>query len=141
MMATTIMISTSVKPDLRDVLIFITDFSFCWRRELSSRRVLLVRFLVHTLPAANRVGHFSKPNAKPHPTLIQHREPSQVANERLFGSKLKRRNVRQQKMSSIVHLHGDLALVTSRIEDEKPRPVVIQTLHHNKKPEAKPRVS
>src|SRR5579859_2390263 len=49
MMATTIMISTRVKPDLREVLRFIRLTSlFCLRREQGSRRVYrLLRPIVH----------------------------------------------------------------------------------------------
>ena len=47
-MATTIMISTSVKPDLRDVLFFILTFVFLFsRREPSNRRVNIITVLVH----------------------------------------------------------------------------------------------
>jgi len=40
MMATTIMISTSVKPDLRMVFFFMLIRSFCSRRELGDQRVV-----------------------------------------------------------------------------------------------------
>src|ERR1022692_2193509 len=42
MMATTIMISTNVKPDLWDVLFFILFFLFCSRRERSNRRICII---------------------------------------------------------------------------------------------------
>src|SRR6185295_9151237 len=52
-MATTIMISTSVKPDLRDLLIFITIFYLSvLRREQNNRRVIISTTLVHKLPVA-----------------------------------------------------------------------------------------
>src|SRR5882724_10804187 len=45
-MATTIMISTNVKPDLRDDLIFILSFTFLlWRCELCGRRVSIISIL------------------------------------------------------------------------------------------------
>src|SRR5437867_34733 len=57
MMATTIMISTSVKPDLFDALIFILTLCFSLRRrELSNRRVIISSGLVHELPVAPAVG-------------------------------------------------------------------------------------
>src|SRR5258708_2263375 len=56
MMATTIMISTSLKPDLRIVLTFILVFLpfFLSRRERSHRRVMYNYDSVHELPVANR---------------------------------------------------------------------------------------
>src|ERR1022692_5114068 len=42
MMATTIMISTNVKPDLWDILFFILFFLFCSRRERSNRRICII---------------------------------------------------------------------------------------------------
>src|SRR5436309_7428319 len=42
MIATTIMISTSVKPDLFDALIFILVLCFLRRGELSNRRVIII---------------------------------------------------------------------------------------------------
>src|SRR5882724_3778415 len=52
-MATTIIISTSVKPLLRDVLIFI--FVFLWlRREHSNKLIIIITFSVHVLLVANR---------------------------------------------------------------------------------------
>src|SRR6267142_236722 len=45
-MATTIMISTNVKPELRDDLIFILSFTFLlWRCELCGRRVSIISIL------------------------------------------------------------------------------------------------
>ena len=51
-MATTIMISTKVKPALRDALIFILQFvTFCFLRgERYNRRVTIIALFVHTLP-------------------------------------------------------------------------------------------
>src|SRR6267142_278690 len=51
-MATTIMISTRVKPALRDALIFILQFvTFCFLRgERNNRRVTIIALFVHTLP-------------------------------------------------------------------------------------------
>src|SRR5439155_4424930 len=54
-MATTIMISTSVKPPLRDVLVFMFGFSLL-RREHSNKRVIIISFSVHVLLVANRIG-------------------------------------------------------------------------------------
>src|SRR5882672_3258391 len=51
-MATTIMISTNVKPDLREVLMFILCLSFCLRRERSNGRVSIITTFVHSLPVA-----------------------------------------------------------------------------------------
>jgi hypothetical protein len=48
MIATTIMISTNVKPALRDVFLFILLFYFsALRRERHSRRVIIISFVVH----------------------------------------------------------------------------------------------
>src|SRR6266852_470507 len=57
MMATTIMISTSVKPDLRIVLAFILAFLpfFMLRREVRHGRVMYNYISVHVLPVANRL--------------------------------------------------------------------------------------
>src|SRR2546425_3989947 len=53
MMATTIMISTRVKPDFLDVLLFILTFYLSFsRREQSSRRGILVQFPFTKLPPA-----------------------------------------------------------------------------------------
>src|SRR5882672_2067797 len=51
-MATTIIISTNVKPDLLDLLIFIlTNFAFLFpRRELSNKRVYLITVLFTNCP-------------------------------------------------------------------------------------------
>src|ERR1051325_7377555 len=53
-MATTIMISTRVKPALRDALIFILLFvTFCFfRGERNNRRVTIIALFVHGLPVA-----------------------------------------------------------------------------------------
>src|SRR5690242_14379625 len=53
MMATTIMISTRVKPDLLVLLLFILTFLYS-RREHGHRRLLLLQRFVHVLPGANR---------------------------------------------------------------------------------------
>src|SRR6266404_3493416 len=53
MMATTIMISTRVKPLLRVALLFILSLSFL-RREHGNRRVIIITIDVHELPVANR---------------------------------------------------------------------------------------
>ena len=53
MMATTIMISTKVKPDASDVLIFMhICLSVLWR-EPGSRRIIQFQIVVHILPVAN----------------------------------------------------------------------------------------
>jgi hypothetical protein len=54
MMATTIMISTSVNPSGCEVLLFIPLSFLFWRREPGSRRVIISSNPVHSLPAANR---------------------------------------------------------------------------------------
>jgi hypothetical protein len=56
MMATTIMISTRVKPDLFDVLtfMFVTCFLFCLRRERSDRRVNMITVSVHLFTCRDR---------------------------------------------------------------------------------------
>src|SRR5438094_5880540 len=55
MMATTIMISRSVKPLLRLAFICIIRFSFlCYQREPCRRRLLLTNMGVHELPSTNR---------------------------------------------------------------------------------------
>src|SRR6266849_624592 len=56
MMATTIIISTNVKPDLREVLMFILCLSLYLRRERSDRRVSIITTSVHSLPVANRTS-------------------------------------------------------------------------------------
>ena len=56
MMATTIMISTSVKPDLCDVFIFILFFLSSARREhITAGGLLLLQLVSTKLPAVNRV--------------------------------------------------------------------------------------
>src|SRR5439155_14593932 len=55
MMATTIIISTNVKPDLREVLMFILYLSLYLRRERSNRRVSISSTSVHSLPVATAV--------------------------------------------------------------------------------------
>src|SRR6266404_560105 len=64
MMATTIMISTNVKPPLRDVLVFIFCLSLL-RREHSNKRVIIITDSVHVLLVANRSG-----NSNRHSVLI-----------------------------------------------------------------------
>src|SRR5437899_12221645 len=53
-MATTIMISTSVKPPLRDVLVFMFGFSLL-RREHSNKRVILLSFSFHGFVVAKPI--------------------------------------------------------------------------------------
>src|SRR6266480_756420 len=59
-MATTIIISTSVKPLLRDVLVFIFLFYFVLRREHSNKRIIISTISVHVLLVANRVDERSR---------------------------------------------------------------------------------
>src|SRR2546429_8231681 len=64
-MATTIMISTSVKPDFLDVLIVILTLPFCfWRCELHNRRVFLITVFVYKIPAGTAELLFGEPMAK-----------------------------------------------------------------------------
>src|SRR5713101_8346447 len=65
MIATTIIISTNVKPDLREVLMFILCLSLYLRRERSDRRVSIITTSVHLLPAANHIAKVSSLNAMP----------------------------------------------------------------------------
>ena len=66
MMATTIIISTSVNPDLFDVLIFILLLLFVLlRRELRNRRVNIMTLLVHGLPVTSAGREISTWDAKP----------------------------------------------------------------------------
>src|SRR6266851_664377 len=53
-MATTIMISTSVKPLLREVLVCIFLVFLLSRREHSSKRIIIITISVHVLLVANR---------------------------------------------------------------------------------------
>jgi len=62
-MATTIMISTSVKPLLRDVLVFIFVF-LRLRREHSNKRIIIITFSVHVLLVANRAGKCNSSTAE-----------------------------------------------------------------------------
>src|SRR2546425_10129753 len=60
-MATTIMISTNVKPPLRDVLVFIFCLSLL-RREHSNKRVIIITDSVHVFLVANRSRDFNRPS-------------------------------------------------------------------------------
>jgi hypothetical protein len=65
MMATTIMISTSVKPLLLDTLFFILTLSFCCDgvNEATSG-LIIIALIVHELLVATATGYLSKQGAK-----------------------------------------------------------------------------
>src|SRR6266436_4388958 len=65
MMATTIIISTNVKPDLREVLMFILCLSLYLRRERSNRRVSIISNFRSLIARCDRSAMGSSLNAMP----------------------------------------------------------------------------
>ena len=81
MIATTIMISTSVKPALRAELIFILTVYlsfFCCGVNEATGGFTINAAAVHKLPVTDRYIQFSKANANKHRSTIEHLNPRPV---------------------------------------------------------------